>query len=540
MPTYSNPIALGIDALDDPLVFDQCGSFAGGMVSNVRANLLQENQAAMLVNCEISRDGELITRRGSERLGASTAGIGTFIQGITHYETPNDNYPVVVNNKKLYSFDGTNWNAFAASFTAGSASTRIGFSQGINKLYFAELGVSHLQSWDGTNLVDEGATDTNNDPPRAPTFLAWHTNRLVAVGGPSDPDSLYFSQFLNASAGQWDRLKWSLRVGAGEGDAITGIYSWSDFNLIVFKRHSTWVVNCDPSAQLNDPNDTIQFFTVKPVHRRIGCVAPNTACQVGSDVYFLSDSGVRSIKRVESAETQTEASDAISLPVQDVIARINLSAVKTSNAIFFDNKYMLAIPLDGASSPNFLLVYDVLNQSWSGLWTGWLPTGFAIRNISNEPGRLIFGQSDGTVNQFLSYITTSNETDSAFQDNGVDIPVTIKTRALNFGEFLLRKEGFNCEFEFNESFSTATVQVAIDGAANQVLDAFSTETESVTLPQVLPFVLSTAGVKRSSRDLQRYGLFRELQFVLTTAMQKLVLRSITGSAFFVPMEIQRN
>lgn len=534
MPPQANPVALGIDQLDDPLIFDLCGSFAGGMVSNVRANLLQENQASMLVNCEISRAGELLTRRGSELLGDGIAGAsGTFIQGLTHYETPDYNYPVAVNNKKLYSFDGANWNAFAASFSAGSATTKIGFAQGIDKLYFAELGVSHLYSWDGASLVDVGAADTNTDPPRAPSFLAWHTNRLVAVGGPTLPDTLYFSNLLDASAGQWNRSTGSLRVGAGEGDAITGIYSWSDFNLIVFKRHSIWVINCNPA------NDVAEF-EIRPIHKRIGCVAPHTACQVGSDVYFLSDSGVRSIKRVVGAETQTESSEAISSPVKDIIDRINLSAIKTCSATFFDNKYLLAIPLDNATSPDYLLVYDVLNQSWSGLWTGWNPTSFAIRNISNEPARLIFGRNDGKVYQFLSYVTSSNETSEAFQDNDVDIPVTIKTRALNFGEFLLRKEGFNCEFEFNQSTAMATINVAIDGAANQVLDAFTTESASVLLPQVLPFVLSTAGVKRSSRDLQRYGLFRELQFVLTTTAQKLVLRSISASAFFNPMEIQKN
>jgi hypothetical protein len=535
---YANPIALAMDGLDDPLVFDVCSTFAGGMVSNVRANLLKDGQSPLLVNCEISRTGEVSTRRGSVRLGAGTAGTGTYVQGLTYFETPGFNYPVSVNGEKLYSFDGTNWNAFAAAFSASNPSNRVWFAQGINKLYFAELGVGHLYSWDGTTLTDEGATDTNTDPPRAPTWLTWHTNRLVASGGPSLPDTLDFSQFLNASAGQWDRTKWSLRVGGGEGDAITGHYSWSDFNLIVWKRHSIYIVNCDPSLQISNTNNDISGFQIKCVHRRIGCVAPATAAQVGSDVFFLSDSGVRSIKRTLATETQTEASDAISLPVQDIIGRINLAAINTAHAVFYDNKYILALPLDNATSPNYLLIYSVLNQSWSGLWTGWLPTAFAIRNVASNVGRLIFGQSDGTVNEFLSYVTLANETDSAFQDNGVDIPVTVLTRALTFDEHILRKEGFNAEFEFNQSTAMAVVQVIIDGGGSQAFESFVTVSQTVTLPQILPFILPTAGVVRSSRDLQRYGLFRELQFNLTTTKQKLVLRSISASAFLNPMIIQ--
>ncbi len=528
--------ALGIEQLDDPLLFDTCSSFAGGQVSNVRANLLQPNQAALLVNCEISRTGEISTRRGSAKLGAGVAGgSGTYVQGLAYYETPSNNYLVSCNGTKLYSFDGTNWNAFAAGFTASSASVRVRFAQGINNLYLCD-GTGDLYSWDGTTLTDlAGATNAN--PPASPTAIAWHTDRLAVAGGPSLPDSIYFSQFLDGAT--YDRSKWSLRVGGGKGDAITGLYSWSDFNLIVFMRHSIWVINCDPQLQLQDVNNTIVGFPIKPIHPTIGCIAPQTACQVGSDVYFLANDGVRSIKRVLAVQTQTEASDTISLPVKDIIDRINLNAVSTACAAFFDNKYMLAIPLDNATAPNYLLVWDDLNQSWSGLWTGWFPTAFAIRNVAANVGHLCFGQSDGTVNEFLSYIQVLNETDSAFQDAGVDIPVTIKTRALNFSETFCRKEGFNSEFEFDKSSAMATVQVSLDDQPLQPFDVFDTSSGSLLLPQILPFNLLISGIVRPSRDLQRFGLFRELQFVITTTAKKLVLRALMASGFIQTLELQK-
>jgi len=36
MPIFFN------DSVDDPIVYDVCGTFAGGQVSNVRANLLKQ------------------------------------------------------------------------------------------------------------------------------------------------------------------------------------------------------------------------------------------------------------------------------------------------------------------------------------------------------------------------------------------------------------------------------------------------------------------------------------------------------------------
>jgi hypothetical protein len=63
--------------LDDPLLYDGSESFAGGQVSNVRANLLQKNEAAQLINFDITRTGELRTRRDTVRLGSGTAGSGS-------------------------------------------------------------------------------------------------------------------------------------------------------------------------------------------------------------------------------------------------------------------------------------------------------------------------------------------------------------------------------------------------------------------------------------------------------------------------------
>ncbi len=107
---------------------------------------------------------------------------------------------------------------------------------------------------------------------------------------------------------------------------------------------------------------------------------------------------------------------------------------------------------------------------------------------------------------------------------------------------MLRKEGFNSEFEFNRSTAIASVEALVDADANtdaQMFETFITAAATVTLPQVLPFILPTAGVIRASRDLQRYGLWREIIFRLTTTAQKLVLRNIAASAFLNPMEIQK-
>ena len=123
----------------------------------------------------------------------------------------------------------------------------------------------------------------------------------------------------------------------GESDPITGLLAWTDYNMLVFKKNSIYVINLDPS-QNPDPDDPtllVASFAVKQLHKRIGCPAPLSAVQVGggsttpgSDVFFLDgDKKVHSIRRVMAAETQQEVGQAMSLPIQDVLDTINLDHI---------------------------------------------------------------------------------------------------------------------------------------------------------------------------------------------------------------------
>ena len=530
---------LNIESLDDPLIADGTTSFAGGQVSNVRANLLQKIEAAQLINCDITRTGELRTRRGTARLGTGTAGSGSilaphdYVQGLVHYWTATNDYTVAVTGGVAYYWNGTAWAQLGASgYSTVDNRNPVRFAQGIDKLYEAD-GTMSLFAWDGTTHTNLGGA-TNAHPPATPYWIIWFTNRLIAVG-PTISDALYFSQFLDGAT--WDRTKWTLRVGGGEGDPVLGFIGWTDFNLVVFKRKSIWTVGCDPMLQVNDPGDTIAAFPVKRITSRFGGI-PTTAQQVGGDIFFLAtDRTVRSIGRTLAAETQNEASDPISFPVQDILDRINLNQIARSAAGSWNNKYFLSVPIDGSETPNCLLIYDRLLGVWIGTWTGITPTAFAQRNVSGNT-RLAIGNANGTVHEWLDYVPENSEVTSTFQDNAVDIPTTLKTRAITFEDPLASKSGFNCEFEFNRSLANVAIEVIRDDGSPESFQSFATVTATITLPVVLPFVLPTAGIKRRAFVLQGFAPFRELQFRLKTTAGKLVLRSINASAFFNTMDTE--
>lgn len=390
------------------------------------------------------------------------------------------------------------------------------------------------------DAVDTGATgfafavtiqgrDENQSPPFGMSLLVWHTDRLIGSGVATAPDTVYFSQFLDASL--WDRASWSLRVGAGEGDPITALVPWTNHNLVVIKQHSVWVIGCDPTQNVSD-------FQINRIHDRIGSFAPKTWCQVGTDLFGLTDSGVRSIKNIIASEQQKEVGPALSDPVGDVIERINPSAVSTSCAFHWKNRYFLAIPIDGSAQPNCVLVFNTLTESWSGKWLGWSPTYFAARLEGPTP-KLCFGQADGSAVDWMDYIPLSQDTEEAYLDIEQPIVSKIVTRAFSWNEPACKKKGLAAELEFNKSRATVEAKVIRDDAAAETWEpSFSTQQESLSLPITLPATLPRSGVKRKPFDIFRFDPFRELQFQITSTGGKLQLRSISASAFVDPVVIQ--
>src|SRR5438105_15919313 len=109
------------------------------------------------------------------------------------------------------------------------------------------------------------------------------------------------------------------------------------------------------------------------------------------------------------------------------------------------------------------MAFNTVTQTWCGSWTGWIPTCFAPRTPTSDFVKLCFVQSDGTVFQWLDDVSTTSETDSTYQDNGVDYPTSIFTRALTGGDPFNPKTGLNAEFEFSESVADISIQTFLDG-----------------------------------------------------------------------------
>lgn len=174
-----------------------------------------------------------------------------------------------------------------------------------------------------------------------------------------------------------------------------------------------WMINLDPVTVVDDAvANGLGNATVRKVSDRLGTVSHKTIAQVGNDALFLARDGVRSVARVIN-DGMAATTEPLTVPIQDLIDRINWQHADTACACYRERKYILAVPLDAATTPNTLLVYDTATQGWS-YWTGVNPAEFIYTNFT-EPV-LSYADTSGFIAELRDYI----DQDSALRSDYID------------------------------------------------------------------------------------------------------------------------
>ena len=179
----------------------------------------------------------------------------------------------------------------------------------------------------------------------APEFAVYHQRRLVmpfqfSVTGTNSYtsrgiiDEVIASDILDSDT--YDQIYAQYRFNAGEADFTVGLHSFSEDNLMVFNRNSIHLISNTTS---------LQAASTKLLTDEVGCVARQSIQQVGSQVIFLSDNGVYSTQFFDEYNlrgTETPLSE----PINETIKRINKDQRGQAVAVYFDNRYFIAVPVD--------------------------------------------------------------------------------------------------------------------------------------------------------------------------------------------------
>lgn len=171
-------------------------------------------------------------------------------------------------------------------------------------------------------------------------------------------DEIVASDILDSDT--YDKIQSQYRISGGTADSLVGVEPFAEDNLLVFMRHSIHLIKGISGSLL----DT----SVNLITKEVGCVARKSIIQIGNQVLFLSDNGVYAAAFGDLYNLRG-AGLPLSEPINSIISRINRNYAQNSVAAYYNNRYYIAVPLDGSTKNNTLLVYNLLNQGWESVDT---------------------------------------------------------------------------------------------------------------------------------------------------------------------------
>jgi hypothetical protein len=341
----------------------------------------------------------------------------------------------------------------------------------------------------------------------------------------------------------------------GLGDPITGLATWVGFNVVVFCKNSCYVIDTNPVPATASPTvPAASTFSIRTISTSSGCLSHGSITQVGEDLYYLSRTGVRSIRR--TMEENMIASDVgiISYPIQDVIDQINWAKADIATGIWWNGRYVLSFPTGASLTNDTSIVYNTNTQSWMGVWRGAVtiasgvessyinPTDYAVTQFTGGKPFLISLDKIGNPLQYRDFVEDINVVDTDYQDKTTttfaDTGWEATTRAFTFGEQMTSKDAEFAEFEFDRSDAVIDIGVLLDNESNDNLaDELDTGSGELRLTFTLPSTLGSGAVTRFRYSMTQYPEFRELQFNFKQSAQAgtdskyLALRSIHAGGF---------
>lgn len=490
-------------APDDPKLYRLFNDVTGGINTRVLANKIGDNQAVTLDNVELNIAGQRSKRMGYTAIANDVSNLpikdlANYVrQGLQDYLIANEG-----TNLLTWKYNDATWtniknNLSSTTYGASIVAKESGLTPDDVIIY--QNGTDnpfriHINTSGTVDIQDLGSTTGAAGSPPKSLVMCWYGNRIWVLKN----DQLYFSDAYDTDySTSFDTVTNWYRIPVGEERALVAT---RDLGIIVMGKEAIWSI-----APSSTPAATDQ---PQPLTTSYGCVAGKTACVVGDDVYWLAQDGVRALKRTVQDKLQTGASYPLSYAMKDEFDSINWTYIQKACAVYFDNRYLLAVPTGSSTYNNAVFAY----YPDASAWVKWdMSVGSWSVHTVNGAQKLYFGDANNGVSYEMFHGTT---------DNGDTITMVEETRDEDFNQKLTKKVGGWIEVEALAAGSgnTLTIQAAVDGGNYATLGTISLSSSTApTLPVNLPFTLSDEYVIREKLSLDTLGAFRTLQIKITNS-----------------------
>ena len=215
--------------------------------------------------------------------------------------------------------------------------------------------------------------------------LLYYGNRLIAQGkyhtasAERNRDTVCVSNYLDHE--HWDILD-AFTFNNGSNDEVVAVAPWTLNEFTVFMRHSIFYVNIGVGRYATGDALSSDCF-IKTLVTDVGCMAKRSVVQANGGIIFLSDNGVYALNPTQVGSNESmrllTSAQPISAPINDVIQRINRTYAYRSVAVYWDNRYYLAVPLDNSATNNAVLIFNFILNAWESVDT--YPAGIDVFNF---------------------------------------------------------------------------------------------------------------------------------------------------------------
>ena len=357
--------------------------------------------AAIATNCVIDQYGRVGSRKGFSRVNSSSGTLGANDIKVIHELVQTDGTLTVLfaGNNKLFKLDGSNavveltYGGGGTAPTITASNWQCASLNGIT--YFFQSGFDPLiydpaVSTTTFRRVSEKTGYTGTVPLGNIVISAF--GRLWVADTTTDNVTITFSDLLtghNWTGGTSGTLDVS-RVWANGADQIMGLGSHNNF-LVIFGKRQILVYQGATTPSTMSLADTIG---------NIGCLSRDSIVSTGSDIIFLSNSGVRSLLRTiqEKSAPLRDLSKNVRNDLMTIVAGETASNIKSVYSES-DAFYLLNLP-----TAKQVYVFDTKQQLQDGsarvtTWDTIEPTCF----YSRRNGDLLIGKN-GYVGKYGTYL----------------------------------------------------------------------------------------------------------------------------------------
>lgn len=341
---------------------------------------LESGFATQAMNCVIDKFGRIGARKGWLPEHTTNADLGSNpVQALGELITTNGtSYILAAGNNKLYRLNGSTLTTLTYG-GGGSAPTitannwQLAPLNGI--MFFYQEGHDPLYYDPGTS------TTTYKRISEHPSYVATVQQSNIAISAfgrtwtastTSDKNTIQFSDLLEGyrlSTGSAGTLDVS-QVWPNGVDEIQALASHNGF-LIVFGKTQILIYQNpqDPAA-----------LSLQDAITGVGCVARDSVVATGNDVIFLSDSGVRSLRRVIQ-EKSAPLRDLSANVRDDLVEDVFRGSTTSIRAAYSDKEafYLLSIP-----SQSLVYCFDMRAMMQNGAarvtqWNNLVPQAFCYK-----------------------------------------------------------------------------------------------------------------------------------------------------------------